>query len=400
MLSSLITAALASSALAAPPVVTILPAGTAAYKVSDDGSVVVGVTTTGAFRWTIQDGFKVIPGAASGTLAAVSGDGTGLTADVLDAASKQHAATWNGKSWDLLPTTGLASCDAFLLNAYDMNFDGSVVVGLAWFPACKARAFRWDPVNGTVDLGTLVAGRSSRANGVNGDGTIIVGWQDLASGQRRGARWDNGVETYMPPYVAPSGTIYQVGEALGCNTGGDQIVGYNVFNAPGGPAWHFNGVTNTVEALQNLPEFGAQDALASGVSEDGTIVVGTSGGIPIGRKAIIWINGVGQNLKTYIESKGGSIAPYTSLGTAMDISPDGRTIVGWGSGAGNPPGWIVHFPAECPADLSGDGAVGPEDLAQLLGAWGGAGSADLSGDGAVGPDDLAILLGAWGNCPA
>ena len=62
MLSSLITAALASSALAAPPVVTILPAGTAAYKVSDDGTVVVGVTSTGAFRWTVQDGFKAIPG--------------------------------------------------------------------------------------------------------------------------------------------------------------------------------------------------------------------------------------------------------------------------------------------------------------------------------------------------
>ena len=70
--------------------------------------MVVGVTSTGAFRWTVQDGFKAIPGAASGTLVSVSGDGTGLTADVLDAASKQHAATWNGKAWDLAALRGRA----------------------------------------------------------------------------------------------------------------------------------------------------------------------------------------------------------------------------------------------------------------------------------------------------
>jgi hypothetical protein len=53
----------------------------------------------------------------------------------------------------------------------------------------------------------------------------------------------------------------------------------------------------------------------------------------------------------------------------------------------------------CNADLTGDGAVGPEDLAALLGAWGGAGPADLDGDGLVGAADLGVLLGAWGPCP-
>lgn len=55
---------------------------------------------------------------------------------------------------------------------------------------------------------------------------------------------------------------------------------------------------------------------------------------------------------------------------------------------------------QCPADLDGDGAVGPFDLAVLLGAWGaGDGNpADLNEDGDVGPEDLAILLGNWGPC--
>lgn len=56
----------------------------------------------------------------------------------------------------------------------------------------------------------------------------------------------------------------------------------------------------------------------------------------------------------------------------------------------------------CSADITGDGNVGPADLANLLGSWGPCGkdcSSDLSGDSIVGPMDLAMLLGAWGPCP-
>ncbi len=64
----------------------------------------------------------------------------------------------------------------------------------------------------------------------------------------------------------------------------------------------------------------------------------------------------------------------------------------------------------CLPDFDNDGAVGPFDLAVLLGSWGpcpepcAAGDpaetcpADLSGDCTVGPLDLAQLLGAWGEC--
>lgn len=53
----------------------------------------------------------------------------------------------------------------------------------------------------------------------------------------------------------------------------------------------------------------------------------------------------------------------------------------------------------CPADIDGDGEVGAQDLAVLLGAWGASpGPADLNGDSAVDASDLALLLGAWGGC--
>lgn len=48
-----------------------------------------------------------------------------------------------------------------------------------------------------------------------------------------------------------------------------------------------------------------------------------------------------------------------------------------------------------PADLDGDGSVGPADLSALLAAWGTPGPGDLSGDGSVGPADLSALLAAW-----
>jgi uncharacterized membrane protein len=396
------SALIASAVLAAPPVVTFLPTGSSGYKVSEDGSTVVGLAGSNAFRWTSDGTYTLLPGIhTGGTIVSVSGDGSTVVADTPNAANKMVASRWvNAGPWAQLPTTGFASCDAFFLNSYDASGDGNVVVGLGWIAGCSAHAFRWDPVNGSVDLGSIVAGRSSRANGINSDGTIIVGWQDTATGQRRGARWVNLVESFLPNYVAPTGTSYVIGEALNVSGNGKHLVGYNVFNAPAGPGWHYDVDAGVVYALQNLAQFGTQDALVNGASNDGSVCIGTSGGIPIGRKAIIWLdNGAPQDLVAYIQSKGGSTAPYTSLGTAMDISADGRTIVGWGAGAGNPTGaWIVHFPVDCPADLNSDGQVGADDLAVLLGAWGGRGPADLTGDGTVGADDLAVLLGAWGAC--
>ena len=58
---------------------------------------------------------------------------------------------------------------------------------------------------------------------------------------------------------------------------------------------------------------------------------------------------------------------------------------------------LVSIP--CPADLNGDSVVGASDLATLLAAWGGTGSADINGNGSVGAEDLAALLAGWGNCP-
>jgi outer membrane protein assembly factor BamB len=73
------------------------------------------------------------------------------------------------------------------------------------------------------------------------------------------------------------------------------------------------------------------------------------------------------------------------------LAGDGTLLV-----AGNGTNFRAYYTAPCaPSDLNCDGVVNAQDLAALLGAWGGSGAGDLNGDGTVGAQDLAILLSAW-----
>ena len=101
-----------------------------------------------------------------------------------------------------------------------------------------------------------------------------------------------------------------------------------------------------------------------------------------------------------VTPSGTVLSSFSFSGIAADaegvtIGPDGTIYV-----VGETPALYVLCPLEvaCPADLTGDGSVGADDLATLLGAWGTAGASDLDGSGSVTSADLAILLGAWGPC--
>ena len=62
--------------------------------------------------------------------------------------------------------------------------------------------------------------------------------------------------------------------------------------------------------------------------------------------------------------------------------------------------YVNRFP--CVGDITGDGAVGGDDLATLLASWGfcpGDCAADLNDNGFVNGADLAILLANWSGCP-
>src|SRR5262249_51337964 len=85
---------------------------------------------------------------------------------------------------------------------------------------------------GMVDLGSSTA-NSTRANNVSGDGKVIVGWQEDATGFRQAAKWINLRQEIIR---GPNGLM---GEAFGANHDGSIIVGQqcNPFDPITSSAW-------------------------------------------------------------------------------------------------------------------------------------------------------------------
>ena len=197
-------------------------------SISDDGSIVVGVGTFGTpnLYYTEAGGAVVIGDGCPSGLPAISGDGTTIVGCHVDAQGKWNAAKWlGGTSWDDLGTIdGGVSCDAFLSGAYGVNEDGTLAVGLMYLPQlCRASAGTWDLRSEETALLPNMFGTDktyTRANAVNADGTVIVGWQDQLTGERTAAKWVNGVEELI---LTQDGSLN--GEAQAVSADGNAIVG-------------------------------------------------------------------------------------------------------------------------------------------------------------------------------
>ncbi|MDZ4828621.1 MAG: hypothetical protein SGJ09_00305 [Phycisphaerae bacterium] len=92
------------------------------------------------------------------------------------------------------------------------------------------------------------------------------------------------------------------------------------------------------------------------------------------------------------------VIPDPTADCDNDGTPDWQEIIEGTQTDLNNDGIPDECPMPNPADLNGDGVVGPPDLGILLGSWGECVGcpADFTGDGLVTPADLGILLGAWG----
>src|SRR5215510_1868548 len=144
--------------------------------VSASGSVVVGgLNGINAFYWMPTTGVIFAGGL---TAAGVSRDGQTIVGLAADSSRVQQAAIWTGGTeWRLLGSfPGSAGpCDRFLSSATGVSSDGQTVVGYA-YSGCDAHVFRWQQ-SGMTDLGSTVAGKSSRGLGVSADGNVVVGDQ-------------------------------------------------------------------------------------------------------------------------------------------------------------------------------------------------------------------------------
>lgn len=329
------------------PLFIPLPPEVLAVDVGANGFVVVGsFYSGGALHWMPTAGATAIGGIVG---AAVSRDGKTIVGDALDERGLENAAVWQGgQSWRRLGSIApnAEPCDLLLSGAFGANGDGKIVVGLAWNGCEIARAFRWEESTGMVDLGTL-RGDSTRANGVSDDGRVVVGWEHGPDGFREGAKWVDGREELIR---GPTG---RVGEAFAANRDGSIIVGTNCDPTDNiGPrtawTWTASGGVTCFPVRRppgsGIPDFPYQVHMRA-LSDDGRIVGGafTFG---LESQSLVWFDGEPFFLKDYLRENGvpDAFEGWVNTGFVLGVSPDGRTLVGYGAGPRAFQGFMVVLP--------------------------------------------------------
>jgi uncharacterized membrane protein len=141
-----------------------------AFGVSSDGSIIVGGTSAGAFKWTYAGGLTLLPGATGAGANAISADGT----VIVGVNSSGLAVRWVGSA----SPTSLGSAQG---QALAVNSNGTVIVGFTGLATDDA--FVWDTTNGMRSLAAVLTSAGadvsdwalSQATGVSSDGKVIVG---------------------------------------------------------------------------------------------------------------------------------------------------------------------------------------------------------------------------------
>jgi uncharacterized membrane protein len=392
-------AALTLAAGASAQSLTILGQGNDPFAISDTG-MVVGANGAGHWYWTADSGIVPIGGAAPfdfGGQTGVSSDGSVISGSFVNPSTGLGELgiydVANG-IWTALGSLGASSGNS-AASAWGMSGDGDHIVGLGWINAGSAHAIQWSNGEGVSDLGSTVAGRSSRANAVNHDGSVVVGWQDGESGFRQGAVWVNGVQTLI--FDNDGG---EMGEASSVSADGQWVTG----STNGQAAWRYNTVSGGFEYIDPvLGNLFNPRAAGVAISDDGSTIVGfvSPFGPPFNRIGYIWQEGVGTTLlNDYFAAEGVNADAGYSFISPFTMSGDARTFAGWGFGNNGIEAFIVTLPGtpDCPADVDGSGSVDLADLNLVLGNFGQSTSdGDTNGDGEVDLADLNAVLGAFGT---
>ena len=335
-----------AAAAADKPLLVVLPDNTVPQALGADGFTVAGnlFSPPIGFYWMPTVG--VVPMGGIGVVS-ISADGRSFSGTALDARGIQNAALWQGGTqWRLLGSfrADALTCDALLSSAYGASSDGKVVVGLAWDGCSIARAFRWEETTGMKDLGSSVAGRSSRANAVSGDGRVVIGWQESPTGFRQGVRW---VDLVQEIFRGPGGAV---GEAHAINANGTLIVGggCNPLDPTVSAAWTWapaQGIRCYPYERPINPRRLPFNTIMFATSDDGRVIGGASS-FGLESESLLWIDGVPKLLKDYLRENGtpDAFEGWVNTGFITGISRDGRTIVGYGAGPRTFTGFMVFLP--------------------------------------------------------
>lgn len=321
--------------------------------VSDNGVVSMHTSAGAIYKWNAAGGLVQIGSISNGYPAAgrtiVSNDGTKISSSITNTATGFNeistydvaTSTWVNRG-GLVPT----GWDGSVSSTWGMSTNGNTIVGLGFLTAANAHAVKWDEVGGMIDLGSMVPGRSSRANAINAAGTVIVGWQDEPTGTRSGAKWQDGVESFITDNNGNN-----VGEAGGISADGNTIIG-----AANPNPYVWNAASGLTYITHPNASFSFKGG-ATGISADGKKVIGyyrAFGAPPMSGEGFIWTAATGRiNLNDYAASLGIATNGVT-MGLPLAISQDGKKIAGSGTNAS---GQIIAFYLDTSEFLSVNDAV-------------------------------------------
>jgi len=327
-----------------------------AFGVSADGNAIVGSSFTDGrqigCKWTPETGWVALESELSESPDAwgISGDGT----TVVGAAPRpgqpgyvyNAGARWVGMGIPDNYYWWPESDDSKWGQAYDVSFDGSVVVGVAARhagPYGYNVGFRWTAGGGMQPMGlsgVFLPDASTNCVGVSDDGTVVVGdglvgdWN--TSVRREPFRWDNGTLTALG-ILPPSEDGHENNYALNVSPDGSVVVGYGNSEAMNDneEAFYWTQATGMI-GLGSLPNT-QSESYAYAVAGDNKTIVGMSGSST--RKAFVWYPATGMmELQKVLRDVGAGIDDWT-LREVRDISNNG-VIVGWGQ---NPDGDTEAF---------------------------------------------------------
>ncbi len=307
---------------------TNLGGGITPSAINYNGTTVVGNNGAEHFMWKAQTGIVLIGGVAPqgyGGQTDISSDGTIISGTRINpntGLGELSVFDVNTESWTSLGGIG-GSSGSSTSSAWGISHDGTSIVGLGWVNAGSAHAIQWTAATGMVDLGSTVSGSSSRANACNGDGSIVVGWQDTTTGFRQGAIWVNGVQQLL---THPNSGL---ASEAGCVSFDGTFVGGGGNTNNNYQAWRYSPNTG-IEDIGPAPVNGWRGA-TTGMSDDGTTLVGFYRPWPAPAtqgQGFYYKDGVGLTDLNQLATDLGIDTQGRTLALPLAVSGDGSTVVG------------------------------------------------------------------------
>jgi uncharacterized membrane protein len=206
--------------------------------------------------------------------------------------------------------------------------DGSVIVGQS-----VQGAYRWTESSGPVYVPEIAGGGfAESATDVSEDGSVLVG-NGIADGGQTGVvyRWTNeasATRLTQFPYGQANG-------AMATNSTGSIVVG-SIVLAEGEEAFRWTEADGLV-GLGHLPDheetlYAASMAVAT--TDDGRLIVGQESVGQYATRAFAWTPEQGmQPLDFYLKHRSGLDLPGWSLDSVVDMTADGRVLIGHASHA-------------------------------------------------------------------